>query len=1449
MAAGTGKHKLLSAGPTEPWSIREKLCLASSVMRSGDQNWVSVSRAIKPFAEPGRPPDWFSQKHCASQYSELLETTETPKRKRGEKGEVVETVEDVIVRKLTAERVEELKKLIKETQEKYRQLKRDAELIQAGHMDHRLEELYNDILVKKRMEEEEAEVKRKATDAAYQARQAVKNPSRRLPGMMVRSPAGSTSPGTDYTLGDLSQPTVEEASPGVTPGTLPSTPVASFIGIPDTPMGSTSLDAPMTPVTDDSAQKKMLGQKATPPPSPLLSELLKKGSLLPTSPRLVGESDITVVSGHTSTSGILLEVGGVLPVLHGGEMQSASTTVPASPAASGAPTLSRLLEAGPAQFTTSLASFSAVASEPPAKLLPPPVESVSQATIVMVPTLPAPAAVLPAATPESVATGFHLTCRSCPVSQSNTCVSMEAVPDPHTVTVSMDSSEISMIIDSFKKDCRGSGASGAVGTSKDHSMDGKEDLDLTEKMDIAVSYTGEEPSYTGEELDFDTVGDIIAIIEDKVDDHPEVLDPATVEAALSFCEEIGDSQSLTGPWEHPLQQELPLQQEHEKPNPIPQMAVTVKQERSDCEESEVKGIRDLMNIGDLGTEIKPEPVEQEQIHLGSEDADLLASRTSEAPELRGQIPQDEETQVAGLESSEMEMESAKDEMDHGTVKTELPPDDETSSPHAPSASEDSSQADLHHKYELSESMKEETQALFGNQMKGEEDDEDGASEAASLEEPKEEDQGEGYLSEIDNEPPVSESDDGFSIHNAPLQSHTLADSIPSSPASSQFSVCSEDQEAIQAQKIWKKAIMLVWRAAANHRYANVFLQPVTDDIAPGYHSIVQRPMDLSTIKKNIENGLIRTTAEFQRDIMLMFQNAVMYNSSDHDVYHMAVEMQRDVLEQIQQFLATQLIMQTSESGISAKSLRGRDSTRKQDASEKDSVPMGSPAFLLSLFMGHVWTWLESKGEIFTDSEKSSYCPSLGSPDSSSDLDLDLEIGSWRKSIETADEELEESSSQEEDSQLETSDTLAWERDSQVDQEEAARYKQDALLKFLSEVTHLMEPLSIGSTYLAQGSQTLSAGEQKGWEDLTHRRGTWGSSIPKEEKVGEESQLQVLKEKAGERAAPKGKENLALQVSGLPIRSWEAEEMEELQDLCEETGDSPTQCSRLKTIDRDSGEKVLHVLVESTEGRDEDEEYSFELMNRTSFTWRTLEEEFPKSIKEVSVEHPEEQVEDWKDSDFHLSNSNDDSSPCGTPPMSSPSTSTASLPLMQLSQDDPLEQQLLFKKTLMSIWKMVAGHRYSGPFLKPVSEKQAPGYKDVVKRPIDLSTIKRSLSKGQIQNMVQFQRDLMLMFQNAVMYNSFNHHIHRIAVEMQREVLEQLQMLGEALLCSEEMCGFMRRISLGTELCLKSPKCERYSPQDGSRLLTFSVLSRVNLPECLKGTHMLFLMETMYGPSS
>lgn len=34
-----GRAQAAERRPHGPWSIREKLCLASSVMRSGDQNW------------------------------------------------------------------------------------------------------------------------------------------------------------------------------------------------------------------------------------------------------------------------------------------------------------------------------------------------------------------------------------------------------------------------------------------------------------------------------------------------------------------------------------------------------------------------------------------------------------------------------------------------------------------------------------------------------------------------------------------------------------------------------------------------------------------------------------------------------------------------------------------------------------------------------------------------------------------------------------------------------------------------------------------------------------------------------------------------------------------------------------------------------------------------------------------------------------------------------------------------------------------------------------------------------------------------------------------------------------------------------------------------------------------------------------------------------------------
>ncbi|XP_062845715.1 bromodomain-containing protein 8 isoform X2 [Trichomycterus rosablanca] len=765
MSTGVGKHKLLSLGPTEPWSIREKLCLASSVMRSGDQNWVSVSRAIKPFSEPGRPPDWFSQKHCASQYSELLETTEAPKRKRGEKGEVVETIEDVIVRRLTAERIDELKKLIKDTQEKYRKLKKDLDLIQAGHMDSKLEELWGDIEQKRKQEEEEAVQKRKATEAAYQARQAAKNTPKRLPSVTVRSPLRASSPNMDLSQPDTPQPMADEscASP-MAQG------VGVFIPVPES-AGQGHKEGSLGTLTDESPQKKLQTQKATPPPSPLLSELLKKGSLLSASPRLVGEGDVATA----------LSNGG-----HSVEVHGSAAAVPSS-------------------------------------------HDISTGTVVA--------------------------------------------------------------------DCSGPEAVLAVQSGSGSEQTDARDGELVEDL-VAVSYMEDE-------LDLETVGDIIAIIEEKVDDSVEVLDAAAVEAALSLCEEaVAGGHSLSNPWETEAFKTV-------DPDPISQARVptSVPLSSSVC-----------MPIP------SPEPVA-----LEGEAATVVgeASQT-EVPEMLTNVP--DSVPPPGSDNtheSETPGEEASNEEEAG-VKEEEQTENRSPSPSVKCESEEWTQPEPE-----TPCLDSEDSSTSGRDPK-EVKDEDGGSEVDADESMDMKECGEGpYLSEVD--PPASESEDGYGTNS---QRYTTADSTASSPASSQFSMCSEDQEALQAQKIWKKAIMLVWRAAANHRYASVFLQPVSDDIAPGYHNIVHRPMDLSAIKKNIETGQIRTTAEFQRDIMLMFQNAVMYNSSDHDVYHMALEMQRDVLEQIQQFLATQLIMQTSESGISAKSLRGREANRKQDPNDKDGGTRG-----------------------------------------------------------------------------------------------------------------------------------------------------------------------------------------------------------------------------------------------------------------------------------------------------------------------------------------------------------------------------------------------------------------------------------------------------------------------------------------------------------------------------
>jgi len=44
---------------------------------------------------------------------------------------------------------------------------------------------------------------------------------------------------------------------------------------------------------------------------------------------------------------------------------------------------------------------------------------------------------------------------------------------------------------------------------------------------------------------------------------------------------------------------------------------------------------------------------------------------------------------------------------------------------------------------------------------------------------------------------------------------------------------------------------------------DIFQLPVTDDIAPGYSTIIKNPMDLSTMKKKIDSQMYMSIAEYR----------------------------------------------------------------------------------------------------------------------------------------------------------------------------------------------------------------------------------------------------------------------------------------------------------------------------------------------------------------------------------------------------------------------------------------------------------------------------------------------------------------------------------------------------------------------------------------------------------
>uniref|UniRef100_A0A674BE05 histone acetyltransferase n=1 Tax=Salmo trutta TaxID=8032 RepID=A0A674BE05_SALTR len=152
-----------------------------------------------------------------------------------------------------------------------------------------------------------------------------------------------------------------------------------------------------------------------------------------------------------------------------------------------------------------------------------------------------------------------------------------------------------------------------------------------------------------------------------------------------------------------------------------------------------------------------------------------------------------------------------------------------------------------------------------------------------------------------------------------------------------------------------------------------------------------------------------------------------------------------------------------------------------------------------------------------------------------------------------------------------------------------------------------------------------------------------------------------------------------------------------------------------------------------------------------------------------------------------------------------------LPLLCRSLSPPLSTTPVFKPeelrqalmpTLEALYRQ---DPESLPFRQPVDPQLLgiPDYFDIVKNPIDLSTIKRKLDTGQYQEPWQYVDDIWLMFNNAWLYNRKTSRVYKycskLAEVFEAEIDPVMQVLGYC-------CGRKLEFSPQTLCCYGKQLC-------------------------------------------
>lgn len=136
----------------------------------------------------------------------------------------------------------------------------------------------------------------------------------------------------------------------------------------------------------------------------------------------------------------------------------------------------------------------------------------------------------------------------------------------------------------------------------------------------------------------------------------------------------------------------------------------------------------------------------------------------------------------------------------------------------------------------------------------------------------------------------------------PLPAAPAVRTRPNPPKRKTDSIASFDapvkkREGVTSKKKEMRACLGILKELNQKRhqsYAWPFYQPVDVKALDlhDYNEVINKPMDLSTIQKNLDSGSYNNKDEFGADVLLIFSNCRQYNPPDHEVVIMAASLQK-----------------------------------------------------------------------------------------------------------------------------------------------------------------------------------------------------------------------------------------------------------------------------------------------------------------------------------------------------------------------------------------------------------------------------------------------------------------------------------------------------------------------------------------------------------------------------